>query len=170
MKLSKWIMLTTLCIYFCHFSYAELQVIADLGGESAVRFYEGIQPEHDENATPHPNALPAQITEADMLPIISHQLTPGTVQSRTLDLAGMQPIFLVGYDSISFHWLELNATKLKNLNAVGLVVNVKDLDELMQLRAVVPELTLLPSSADDLAERIQLFHYPVLMTATGLSQ
>ncbi|TYG35647.1 integrating conjugative element protein [Lonepinella koalarum] len=154
----------------CATSHAELTVIADLGGESAIHFYEGIQPEHDENAVPHPNALPAQITEADMLPVVSHLLSPGIVQPRALKLMGMQPIFLVGADPISAQWLTHNAIKLVNLNATGLVVNVKTLDELNQLRAIVPDLTLLPASADDLAERIHLSHYPVLMTATGLLQ
>ncbi|MDG2961720.1 integrating conjugative element protein [Exercitatus varius] len=149
---------------------AELNVIADLGGESAVRFYEGIQPEHDDNAIPQPHALPAKITEADMLPVVSHKLSPGVVQQRILDLPAMQPIFLLGADPISARWLATNVEKLKNTNAMGLVVNVKTLDELNGLRAIAPGITLLPSSADDLAERIQLSHYPVLLTATGLSQ
>lgn len=161
----------TLGLLIAHFSYAELEVIGDLGGESAVRFYEGIQPEHDDNAPRHPNALPAQITEADMLPVVSHLLTPGTVQPRQLNLPGMSvPIFLVGYDPTSLHWLERNAKRLKTLNATGLVINVRNTDQLNQLRETAPGLTLLPVSADDLAHRLKLSHYPVLMTATELSQ
>lgn len=149
---------------------SELNVIADLGGESAVRFYEAIQPEHDDNAPAHPNALPATIGEEDMLPVVSHLLTPGQVSARALDLPGMQPLFLVGDDPTSISWLTANQEKLTELNAVGLVVNVKTLSQLNKLRTLVPELQLLPVPADDLAKRLKINHYPVLMTERGFSQ
>lgn len=41
-------LLLSLCI--SHSVWGDLTVIADFGGESAVRFYEALQPEHDENA------------------------------------------------------------------------------------------------------------------------
>lgn len=85
---------------------AELPVIADLGGESAVRFYEGIQPEADENTAHFPNAIPDTISEADMLPVVSHRLTPGKVNPIALDLTGMSPLFLVGVDNLSRQWLK----------------------------------------------------------------
>lgn len=49
----------------------------------AVRFYEGIQPEVDESAANFPNAIPDMITEADMLPVVSHRLTLGQVNPVT---------------------------------------------------------------------------------------
>lgn len=151
-------------------AFAELTVIADLGGESAIRFYEGIQPEHDESAPMYPNAIPEIVTEADMLPIVSHKLTPGKVIPISLDLTGMSPIFIIGSDDLSRQWLSQHYDRLLSQQAVGLVVNVKTLDELNQLRNLAPNLSLLPTPADDLSERLKLSHYPALITETGVYQ
>lgn len=148
---------------------ADVVVIADFGGESVVRFYESLQPEYDESVQLPPNAI-REVTERDMLPVVSHRLTPGQVAPQAFDLTGMSAIFLVGADNLSAHWLEQNRTKLIALNATGLVVNVKTEQELQTLREIIPELSLLPVPGDDLAERMSLSHYPALITETGVSQ
>ncbi|MFZ7187108.1 integrating conjugative element protein [Avibacterium avium] len=157
-------------VFFVSTASAELTVIADLGGESAVRFYEGIQPEYDESAPSYPNAIPQTITEADMLPVVSHRLTPGKVQPMEFELVEMTPIFLVGTDDLSKQWLVQHYDVLLANHAVGLVVNVPTLEELNVLRRLVPNLPLLPTPADDLSERLKLVHYPALITETGVSQ
>lgn len=53
---------------------------------------------------------------------------------------------------------------------MGLIVNVSSAESLARLRALVPELPLSPVAGDDLAERLGLRHYPVLITPTGLEQ
>lgn len=146
------------------------QVIADFGGESAVRFYERIQPVHTDSAPQHPYAVPSQLTEEQLLPVISHRLSVGKVSERQLNLPGAIPLFLVGTDTLSRQWLSQRYSQLVDIGAVGLVVNVNTLEELQQLRAIVPALTLMPIPADDLAEQFDLQHYPVLITAEGLSQ
>lgn len=150
--------------------WADLVVIADFGGESAVRFYEALQPEHDDTAPHYPNSIPASVSEADILPIVSHRLTPGSVETKPFDLTGMQALFLIGADNLSAVWLKQNQDKLIKLNAIGLVVNVSTIQELEQLRKIVPELHLFPTPGDDLAERIGISHYPALITETGVSQ
>lgn len=162
------VLLFSLCI--SHSILAEVTVIADFGGESAVRFYEALQPEHDENAQIYPNSIPASVSEADILPIVSHKLSPGFVKSKLFDLTGIQAIFLIGADNTSAQWLQQNREKLITLNATGLVVNVRTLSELNQLREIVPELRILPTPGDDLAERIGITHYPALITESGVSQ
>ena len=82
----------------------------------------------------------------------------------------MQPFFLVGDDAASHAWLRQNADALRERNAWGLVVNVETSQALAQLRALAPGLNLSPVSADELAERLGLRHYPVLVTATGIEQ
>ena len=159
-----------LSLYVSHFAWADLTVIADFGGESAVRFYESLQPEHDENAPNYPNSISASVSEADILPIVSHKLSPGPVKAKSFDLTGMQAIFLIGADNTSAQWLQQNREKLIPLNATGLVVNVQTLSELNQLRGIVPELRMLPTPGDDRAERVGIAHYPVLITETGVSQ
>ncbi|EBR9315675.1 integrating conjugative element protein, partial [Salmonella enterica subsp. enterica serovar Muenchen] len=59
---------------------------------------------------------------------------------------------------------------LQRLHATGLVVNVTDGTALRDLQTLAPGLTLLPASASDIARRLGLTHYPVLITADGLSQ
>ena len=53
---------------------------------------------------------------------------------------------------------------------MGLVVNVESMAALTALRRLAPGLTLAPASGDDLAHRLGLRHYPVLITATGVEQ
>lgn len=149
---------------------AELRVIADLGGESAVRFYEPIQPVHTPDAPQHPNAVPSTISEDAMLPVVSHKFSVGKVEPRALDLPGAAPMFLIGADDFSRQWLEQNKEKLKAMYAVGLVINVNTADELKALRTIAPDIDLFPAPADTLADRLELYHYPVIISAEGISQ
>ncbi|QIA76794.1 integrating conjugative element protein [Rodentibacter caecimuris] len=151
-------------------SSAELKVIADLGGESAVRFYEGIQPVHTENAPTHPNAVPGEISEKMLLPVVSHKWTVGQVESKPVNLPGAMPIFLVGFDETSKQWLKTHYQELVQQQATGLVINVNTAEELDQLRNLAPELSLMPVAADTLADRIGIYHYPLLMTDALITQ
>ncbi|ENA9696689.1 integrating conjugative element protein [Salmonella enterica subsp. enterica] len=147
-------------------SHAALTVVADLGGESTAPLFEAIAPPDDENSSP------AQVVplESAVFPVVSSRLHPGTVISRPLSLPGMMPLFILGDDPQSVHWLAQQRATLKSLNATGLVVNVVSADRLEKLRQHADGLTLLPASGDDLAVRLQLDTYPVLITDSGLSQ
>lgn len=112
----------------------------------------------------------APVTIDEMLPVTTPEMTPGRVEVRSLALAGMAPVFLVGDDTLSRDWLAQRRADLLRMNATGLVVNVTDRAALRELQAGVPGLTLLPASASDIARRLQLTHYPVLITDRGLSQ
>ncbi|WP_416777258.1 integrating conjugative element protein [Xenorhabdus budapestensis] len=144
----------------CH---AELNVIADLGGKDASPFYESI------NAQPHPFS-PEVAGEAAMLPVNTPELTPGKVVNRSLQLPGIGALFLIGDDADSRRWLSQHAARLAQLHAVGLVVNVSEMAGLQSLRALAPDVLLSPASGSELARRLQLRHYPVLITETALSQ
>ncbi|EJE3852486.1 integrating conjugative element protein [Salmonella enterica] len=156
-------------------SVAALNVIADLGGESTAPFFDAINNENNEftppralKAEPAPAPAPADIS--DMLPVTTPEMSAGKVVSRELHLAGMTPVFLVGDDPLSREWLTLRHDELKRLHATGLVVNVSDKAALTELQQRVPGVTLLPASASEIARRLQLSHYPVLITSTGLAQ
>ena len=159
-----------LCTFIAVNAQAELKVLADLGGESAVHFYEPIQPVHSPDAPQHPNAVPAQLSEAQLLPIVSHQWTPGHLDPQAFPMPGALPLFLVGADDFSRQWLKDNQQRLTEMQATGLVVNVQTIEELNALREIVPQLELLPSPADALAERLGIHHYPLLFTSEGISQ
>lgn len=105
-----------------------------------------------------------------VLPVHSARLTPGEVPRRALDLPGMAPMFLVGADGASLAWLAQHAPALKRLGANGLAIEVADAAALQRIHAVAPGLTIWPVSGDDIAERLELEHYPVLITPTELEQ
>ena len=89
---------------------------------------------------------------------------------RVIEAPGLPPLFLVGDDERSRAWLRQRSPRLHELDAVGLVVNITSVESLAALRALVPGLSLSPVAGDDLAERLGLHHYPVLITATGIEQ
>lgn len=133
----------------------------------------------DAPANPLPDAtfeLPAPDKAPDpralnwVLPVHSARLTPGEVPRRALDLPGMVPLFLVGADAASLAWLTQHAPALKRLGANGLAVEVVDAAALQRIQAVAPGLAIWPVSGDDIAERLELEHYPVLITPTGMVQ
>jgi len=105
-----------------------------------------------------------------VLPIHSAQLSPGPVTPRVLDIPGMTPLFLVGQDPLSLQWLAEHAQALQALGASGLAVEVADSGALHRIQATAPELPIWPVSGDDIAARLQLEHYPVLITPTALEQ
>ena len=105
-----------------------------------------------------------------MLPVSSALLTPGRVERRSIQAPGLQALFLVGDDERSRTWLRQRVDSLQALGAVGLVVNVNTAEGLARLRDLAPGLTLSPASGDDLAQRLDIRHYPVLITATGIEQ
>ncbi|WP_130905549.1 MULTISPECIES: integrating conjugative element protein [unclassified Pseudomonas] len=105
-----------------------------------------------------------------VLPVHSARLTPGTVVRRALNLPGLLPLFLIGQDSVSLEWLSKHAQALKALNASGLAVEVVNAQALRRIQAAAPKLNIWPVSGDDIAERLELEHYPVLITPTGLEQ
>lgn len=109
-------------------------------------------------------------SEADMLPVRSATMTSGQVQSRPHSTPGLPAIFLIGEDARSRDWLLKRLQVLQRLRAVGLVVQVGSIAGLEQLRALAKGLTLSPVAADDLAKRLGIQHYPVLITATAIEQ
>lgn len=149
--------------------YAELKVIADLGGTSTAAYFEGI---NNQGAAIAPSSEPSllSLTARTGLPVSTPELTPGKVEAKVLNLAGMRPLFLIGDDDLSRRWLSLRRDTLVQLNAVGLVVNVASEAALSDLIKHADGLELLPVSGGDLAKRLGLFHYPVLLTEKGLEQ
>jgi integrating conjugative element protein (TIGR03765 family) len=152
-----------------------LIVVEDRGGTSALPYYDALNLQPRSQAPTEPVVVVPQpptttVSEADMLPVRSPKLTPGTVVRRTLEAPGLQPFFLIGHDELSRSWLRRHARSLQNRGAVGLVVNVETAEGLAQLRQLVPALPLSAVPADDLADRLGLRHYPVLITSTGIEQ
>ena len=159
-----------------HAADQPLVVVEDRGGASALPYYQALdlQPQASLRERPPPRIeLPPpgeRLGEADMLPVRSPSLTPGAIERRVIEAPGLRPLFLLGDDERSRLWLRQRTDTLRKLGAVGLVVNVESQDSLDALRRLAPELVLSPVSADDLARRLGIHHYPVLITATGIEQ
>lgn len=154
-----------------------LIVVEDLGGVSALPYYRALNLQTPPRMGTEPNVvLPipktpgTRFSESDLLPVRSVSLTPGDVEPRVIRAPGLSPFFLVGDDPKSRAWLQARIDSLRGLRAVGFVVNVNSADALLSLRQLAPGLTLAPASGDDLAQRLGLHHYPVLITATGIEQ
>jgi integrating conjugative element protein (TIGR03765 family) len=153
-----------------------LVVVEDKGGVSALPYYRALNLQTNSSRSAPPSALlealvpPADHNETDMLPVRSVLLTPGMVERRVIEALGLRPLFLVGDDERSRTWLRQRGDVLRELGAAGLVVNVDSSAALDELRRLAPGLTLSPVSADDLARRLGVRHYPVLITATGIEQ
>jgi integrating conjugative element protein (TIGR03765 family) len=150
-----------------------LIVVEDKGGTSALPYYRALNPQDTQPgqpATPQPVpriGSPAK-AEAAMLPVRSARLTPGDEPRRVIRAPGLTPLFLVGDDDRSRAWLKQRRADLQALRAVGLVVNVATPEALAALRRLAPNLMLSPASGDELAQRLSIQHYPVLITATGI--
>lgn len=154
-----------------------LEVVADHGGESTRRYFApiaGAGVSESEGYSPQIGVTQRRtqpFSEADMLPVVSERLSPGSVAPRALQLpGGFTPIFLIGDDNLSRDWLVQRGDILRDMNAVGLVVQVKDEPSLQALRAEAEGLELRPVSGDGLAGRLGLQHYPVLISANGIEQ
>lgn len=151
----------------------KLVVVQDRGGMPAQHYFEeaGLTPQvPDMPAVSEAPPVPGPVTEEVMLPVRSTRLSPGPVASRAVQAPGLTPLFIVGDDALSRQWLVSRASALRQINAVGLVVNVQSLQRLNALRALVPGLMLTPVNGDDMGERLGLEHYPVLITATAIEQ
>lgn len=141
-----------------------LIVVGHEGGVSTQPYFEPfkrIAPPRTAPVTPF--SADAYEAKAAMLPVRSQRLTPGEASTRTLQAPGLSPLFLIGDDEYSRQWLRQQQRRLKAQRAIGLVVNVDTPAALAELRRRAPDLTLIPSSGDDLAQRLGLHHYPVLL-------
>lgn len=152
-----------------------LIVVEDHGGTSALPYYQALDlpPRRDQPGPPRISVPPSggkTFSEADMLPVRSERLSPGDEPRRVIQAPGLTPVFLIGDDERSRAWLLERKAALTEISAIGLVVNVGAAEALAGLRKLAPELTLSPVSGDDLAQRLGLRHYPVLITASGIEQ
>ncbi|MCD5987148.1 integrating conjugative element protein [Pseudomonas sp. CDFA 553] len=149
-------------------SFAEVQP----GGFTRPQFEASRPPIN--NKTQPARAIHADLSafadETWILPVRSSHLSPGQITTRTLDMPGLQPFFLVGEDPQSLAWLHQRATELQEIGAAGLAVEVTDTEALARIRAAAPGITILPVNGNDIASRLKVEHYPVLITATSLEQ
>lgn len=146
---------------------SSLIVVEDRGGVSALPYYQDLVPAPSDRV-PSPPSI--GIRDAGVFPVRSALLSPGQEQGRVINAPGLQPMFLVGDDEQSKAWLLQRREQLQALNAVGLVTNVASAERLAEVQRWAAGLQIAPVQADDLAQRLGIRHYPLLITATTLQQ
>jgi len=155
------------------FAQPELSVAGDQPSDFTRPHFQVSRPPIN-NRTQPDRAMHADLStvtdEAWILPIRSSQLSPGKITPRALNMPGLRPFFLVGDDPLSLTWLRQRAAELQEMGAAGLAVEVADTEALARIRAAAPDITILPVNGNDIATRLQILHYPVLITATSLGQ
>ncbi|MDR6575963.1 integrating conjugative element protein [Pseudomonas extremaustralis] len=162
-----------LILLLAPFAQPELTVAGDQPSDFTRPHFQVSRPLIN-NKTQSNRAMHADLStfadETWILPVRSAHLSPGQIASRALNMPGLQPFFLVGDDPQSLTWLRQRAAELQEMGAAGLAVEVADTEALARIRAAAPSVTILPVNGNDIATRLQIEHYPVLITATSLEQ
>ena len=151
---------------------AELAVIHDSGATRPIAPLLEVFAA-DEPPVPRADSHRPELGAADLerlLPIQSPGLTPGKVERRHLDIPFARPFFLIGSDPVSRHWLATHRDELLRIGAVGVLVQAETLDDLRTIAELAGGLPILPASATDIAEALDLSHYPVLISNQGIEQ
>ncbi|MBT2989920.1 MAG: integrating conjugative element protein [Candidatus Thiodiazotropha sp. (ex Ctena orbiculata)] len=170
---SWWRWITVHCLLIPVIAQAELTVIHDSGNTQPIApFLESF--EADE-ASPRQTPVIAnpQLGAADpeaLLPIRSPGLTPGLVKVRTHDRPFTRPFFLIGSDARSRKWLQTHRKRLKEIGAVGMLVQADTVEDLRTTATLADGLSILPASGSDIAQALGITHYPVLITPHGIEQ
>lgn len=111
------------------------------------------------------------ITVLNPFPIESPGLLPGKVIKRNIDQPYLSnPMFLIGNDEFSYRWLLKNKELLIRINAIGMLIKVKNKQELQRIAIAAKGLKIIPAPAVDLAKQLGIRHYPVLISKQFIEQ
>lgn len=160
-------------------AWAAPTIIYDSGQTQPLApYYESLRGE-----VPPPDTRPTpsgktDLTAEDLLPIVTPEMRPGPVQARAINLpkgvplnaAGARPLFLIGADSLSRRWLARHRARLKDIGAVGMLVEASTVEELQAVARIGGGLRIMPASGTELAWLYALKHYPVLIWRGRIEQ
>ncbi|MCP4390972.1 MAG: integrating conjugative element protein [bacterium] len=152
---------------------AALTVIYDSGETQPIAPFLDAFESSETTAPERPAIKPPQLGAADLatlLPIRSPGLTPGPVQPKTHDRPFARPFFLIGSDALSRQWLLEHRERLKEIGAVGMLIQADTQDDLQIIAELAAGLSIMPASASDIAKALDISHYPVLITRHGIEQ
>lgn len=142
---------------------AELIVIFDNGQTRPLSDFLGPLDSGKSDKVPSYSQKP-QLGAADvssLLPIRSPGLTPGKITPRAHQVPFAQAFFMIGSDAISKRWLKQHRKALKQMGAVGLLVDATSLEDLRAITELADGLSITPASGSDIAKAIGIRHYPV---------
>lgn len=155
---------------------AELVVIYDSGHTTPLAPLLEVFRDEAPTAPPAIRAVP-DLGAADLarlLPIRTPELTPGPLTPRPLALPKgatiPRPLFLVGADPRSRHWLAEHRARLLAIGAIGMLVQAESLEDVHAIARLAQGLPILPASASDIARHLKLDRVPVLISSRGIEQ
>jgi len=113
-----------------------------------------------------------------LLPVRSPGLQPGAIKDTVpapgvlarLAQGNPRPFFMVGSDPFSLRWLVTNAKTLREVSAVGLLVQADTKEDIRRVAGAARGLSITLGSGSDLARALGIRRYPVLITRDGFMQ
>ena len=168
-----WKRVVIVCLLVPVMAQAEFTVIYDSGQSLPIAPFLEVFESADEISQQSPAPATPQLGAADpeaWLPIQSPSLTPGFVQERSHDRPFARPFFLIGSDAQSRQWLKRHQDRLKEIGAVGMLVQADTVDDLRAIAKLANGLSILPAAGSDIAQALGISHYPVLISAHGVEQ
>ena len=96
-----------------------------------------------------------------LLPIRSPGLTPGKLSPRAHHVPFARAFFLIGSDAWSKRWLRQHRKALKEMGAVGMLVEATSVEDLRAIARLADGLPITPASGSDIAKAVGISHYPV---------
>ncbi len=145
------------------FAAAELIVIFDNGQARPLSDFLGpLDSGKREKASKVAENPPLGAAEvSSLLPIRSPGITPGKITSSVHNVPFAQAFFLIGSDAFSKRWLKQHRKLLKELGAVGLLVEASSREDLRAIAELADGLPITPASGSDIAKALGIRHYPV---------
>ncbi len=158
-----------LMLFSLHSMSGPLTIIYDSGNTLPIDDYkEAVQ---EDNGRRKSSFIHQEKGFLPAFPLTTPTMTPNIIESKALPLPYLQtPFFIIGNDPLSKQWLTQRKVELVRLNAIGMLVEVKSLDELNAIRRLGSGLQIYPSSGNDVAAQLNLKHYPVLISSQGIEQ
>lgn len=164
-------LLAALCVLMPTIAVAAAVVVYDSGRTAPMApYFEAFERGDQPQASPVPPAASREFRIP--FPIHTPQMRVGQVVPRSLPATPLpltRSFFLIGADAYSRQWLAARRPELERIGAVGMVVEVGSMDDLLALRRVAGSLSLTPASAAEFAKALGLDTYPVLVTPQGIS-
>lgn len=106
-----------------------------------------------------------------VFPVTTPEMTPGDVMPRAVNLPQLSyPVFLIGSDRRSQNWLTMYRGRLKEIGAIGMLVEVRDEREYRRIQAIAAGIELVPASGTELAKQLRVQHYPLLIGREWIEQ
>ena len=105
-----------------------------------------------------------------LLPIRSPGLTPGKLSTRAHSVPFARPFFVIGSDEFSKSWLVNHRKTLKQMGAVGMLVEAESVEDLRDIARLAEGLHITPAPGSDIARAIGITHYPFAISGGRIWQ